>query len=131
MQFVKPTSLLLSRLSERRRPRIFTSRWGEQAEEGRRGAGKMWLVSRAGMVPSCIYRYTQDQKIGQAMDIGVALRLPETGLKAELLQWIVQFFDGQPELKKNQQYEGLFNPPPTHLENAFCVIVWDFPYCHP
>ncbi|KIK34933.1 hypothetical protein CY34DRAFT_17378 [Suillus luteus UH-Slu-Lm8-n1] len=50
------------------------------------------------------------KKLDELRDIAAALRLPETGLKAELLQRIVQFFNGQPELKKNQQYEGLFNP---------------------
>ncbi|KAG2137600.1 uncharacterized protein EDB93DRAFT_1048132, partial [Suillus bovinus] len=50
------------------------------------------------------------KKLDELCDIAAALRLPETGLKAELLQRIVQFFDGQPELKKNQRYEGLFNP---------------------
>ncbi|KAG2139790.1 uncharacterized protein EDB93DRAFT_1252917 [Suillus bovinus] len=48
--------------------------------------------------------------VNELCDIAAALRLPETGLKAELLQRIMQFFDGQPELKKNQRYEGLFNP---------------------
>ncbi|KAG1806399.1 uncharacterized protein HD556DRAFT_1436365 [Suillus plorans] len=51
------------------------------------------------------------KKLDELCDIAAALRLPETGLKAELLQRIVQFFDGQPELKKNQRYEGLFNHP--------------------
>ncbi|KAG2070044.1 hypothetical protein BDR04DRAFT_1100719 [Suillus decipiens] len=41
------------------------------------------------------------KKLDELRDIAAALRLPETGLKAELLQRIVQFFDDQPELKKN------------------------------
>ncbi|KAG1810611.1 uncharacterized protein BJ212DRAFT_1279088, partial [Suillus subaureus] len=40
------------------------------------------------------------------------------GLKAELLQQIVQFFDGQPELKRNQRYKGLFNAPCSRRQHV-------------
>ncbi|KAG1730129.1 uncharacterized protein EDB91DRAFT_1252779 [Suillus paluster] len=42
------------------------------------------------------------KKLDELHDIAAALRLPETGLKAELLQRVVQLFNDQPELKKNQ-----------------------------
>lgn len=43
-------------------------------------------------------------------NIAAALRMSKTGLKAELLQRILQHFDDDPDLKKNPRYEGLFNP---------------------
>jgi hypothetical protein len=40
--------------------------------------------------------------------------MSKTGLKAGLLQWILQHFDDNPDLKKNPHYEGFFNPPHSH-----------------
>ncbi|KAG1870112.1 hypothetical protein DFJ58DRAFT_837505 [Suillus subalutaceus] len=50
------------------------------------------------------------KKLEELRDLAAALRLPETGLKAEVFQRILQHFDGNPDLKKNPRYEGLFNP---------------------
>ncbi|KAG1867791.1 hypothetical protein DFJ58DRAFT_838028 [Suillus subalutaceus] len=60
------------------------------------------------------------KKLEELRDVAAALRLPETGLKAELLQRILQHFNDHPGLKKNQRYDGLFNPPRSRrrrLEN--------------
>ncbi|KAG2028970.1 hypothetical protein BDR03DRAFT_831724, partial [Suillus americanus] len=50
------------------------------------------------------------KKLEELRDIAAALQLPETKLKAEVFQRILQHFDGNPDLKKNPWYEGLFNP---------------------
>ncbi|KAG2034730.1 hypothetical protein BDR03DRAFT_984167 [Suillus americanus] len=60
-------------------------------------------------------RRDQDQEL---RDIAAALRLPETGLKAELLQRILQHFNDHPELKKNQCYEAM------HLHIIQCTILY-------
>ncbi|KAG2743141.1 hypothetical protein P692DRAFT_201809304 [Suillus brevipes Sb2] len=74
----------------------------EQGKRDRRAEQERSQVAFTGAIKT--------KKLDELRDIAAALRLPETGLKAELLQRIVQFFDDQPELKKNQRYEGLFNP---------------------
>ncbi|KAG1858730.1 hypothetical protein DFJ58DRAFT_840325 [Suillus subalutaceus] len=54
------------------------------------------------------------KKLEELRDIAAALRLSESGLKAEVFQRILQHLDEDPDLKKNPRYEGLFNPTHSH-----------------
>ncbi|KAH9037599.1 hypothetical protein EDB85DRAFT_1861199, partial [Lactarius pseudohatsudake] len=46
-------------------------------------------------------------------DIAIALALPETGKKDDIFERISRHFEQHPKLKRDAQFEGLFNLQPT------------------
>ncbi|KAH9031193.1 hypothetical protein EDB84DRAFT_1271110 [Lactarius hengduanensis] len=55
----------------------------------------------------------RSKRKGELEDIAVALALPETGKKDDIFERISRHFEQHPELKRDAQFEGLFNLRPT------------------